>query len=365
MKFALRASALSAVLAAGAVGCGSSASPAATPTPTSGAPAPTVAPIVSSPVPARRFVAGLVTDVGRLGDRSFNDLAWAGIKTAEYRYGIRGEVLQSNTDAAYVHNLTTLARKRDSIVIAVGASMGQAVYAVAARFPKQRFAIVDARPMKTPGQEIPIINVADVLFNEQDAGYAAGTLAGLLARERVGAARHNTIGYLGGNPIPQVDRYLAGYVAGARRVDPGVKVIGQYSHTFTDPGQGRTIGLSQIAKGADILFQVASDTGAGYLQAAGEKHVYAIGVDANQAYVGPQVVASAVKRVDVAIQKLVHADLQGRFLPGDNVFGAFNGGTGLTGISSVVPKSIVRTVARYEAQIAHGSIVPPTTVSPR
>jgi basic membrane protein A len=305
----------------------------------------------------------LVTDVGRLGDRSFNDLAWAGIQADERRYGIRGRVMQSVNEADYVPNLTKMAKQHVSLIVAVGASMGQAVYTVASRYPKQRFALVDARPMKTPGQEIAIVNVANILFTQEDAGYVAGTLAGSMERHHVGNAKHNTIGYLGGFPIPQVDRYLAGYVAGARRVDPTVKIIGQYAGTFSDAKKGRSIGLSQIGQGADVLFQVASATGTGYMRAAGTKNRYAIGVDANQSYVGPEVIASAVKRVDVATRRIVRADQLGRFLPGDNIFGASNGGTGLAGVSPLVPHSIVALAAKFQAEVARGTVVPPITIS--
>lgn len=365
MNRALRAPALSAALIVLLSACGSSAGPAPAATPTAGPLAPTVGVLHSSPVPAHRFIAGLVTDVGGLGDRSFNDLAWAGIRAAERRDHIRGKVLQSNTEADYTRNLVKLAKQHVSLIVAVGASMGQAVYDVAGRYPRQRFALIDARPMKAPGREIAIVNVANILFDEQDAGYLAGTLAGSMARHHIGHVKHNTIGYLGGVPIPQVDRYLAGYVAGAKHVDPTVKIIGQYAGTFSSARDGRSIGLTQIGQGADVLFQVASVTGTGYIHAAGARHVYAIGVDADQSYLGPEVIASAVKRVDVATEKVVHLDQMGRFRPGDNIFGAANGGTGLTGLSSVVPHSIVVQVARYQAEVARGSVVPPITIPAR
>jgi basic membrane protein A and related proteins len=365
MHLALRAPLAGAALVAVLGACGTSASPAPTATPTSGPPLPTVGLLQSSPVPASRFQAGLVTDVGGLGDRSFNDLAWAGIRSAERTYHIRGTVMQSNTEADYLPNLVKMAKRHVSLIVAVGASMGQAMYKVAGRYPKQRFALVDARPMTTPGQEIAVENVANILFDEQDAGYVAGTLAGLLARQRIGNVRHNAIGYLGGFPIPQVDRYLAGYVAGARHVDPGVKIIGQYAGTFAGPTKGHSIGLAQISQGAGVLFQVASATGTGYIRAAEARHVYAIGVDANQSYLGPAVIASAVKRVDVATEKVVRADQMGRFRPGDNIFGAANGGTALIGLSPVVPHSIVAQVANYQAEVARGAVVPPVTLPAR
>lgn len=365
MHHALRASTIGAALLLFLSACGSSAAPAPTATSPPVAPVATVAVVQSSPVASRHFVAGLVTDVGGLGDRSFNDLTWAGIRAAVRRDHVRGTVLQSKTEGDYLRNLTTLAKRHVSLIFAIGASMGQAVYSAAGRYPRQHFVLVDARPMTAPGREIVIANVADMLFKQEDAGYLAGTLAGLLARGHVGSAKHNTIGYLGGVSIPQVNRYLAGYVAGARHVDPNVKIIGQYAGTFSDPARGRSIGLAQIGQGADILFQVASDTGTGYIQAAGSRHVYAIGADANQSYLGPEVIASAVKRVDVATAKLVHDDRLGRFRPGDNIFSAANRGTGLAGVSSIVPHSIKLQVGRYQTEVANGSVAPPLALPAR
>lgn len=364
MYHALRGLTLGAALLVFLSACGSSAAPAPTATAPS-APVPTVRVVQSSPVPAHRFVAGLVTDVGGLGDRSFNDLAWAGIRAAERTYHIRGSVLQSKTEGDYLRNLTVMAKRHVSLIIAVGASMSQAVYSAAGRFPRQHFVLVDARPMTAPGREIIIANVANMVFKQEDAGYVAGTLAGLLARGHVGPVKHNAIGYLGGAQIQQVDHYLAGYVAGARHVDPGVKIIGGYAGTFTDPKKGHSLGLSQIGQGAAVLFQVAAATGTGYLQAAGSRHVYAIGVDADQSYVGPEVVASAVKRVDVATRALIVGALKGRFRPGDNVFDAHNGGTGLTGLAPIIPKSIAAQVGGYQSAVARGSIVPPLALPSR
>src|SRR5947209_13930527 len=160
MYRALRASTMTAALSVFLSACGSSA--ASSPTATTSPPAPvaTVAVVQSSPVASRRLVAGLVTDVGGLGDRSFNDLAWAGIRAAERRDHIRGTVLQSKTEGDYLRNLTTLAKRHVSLIFAVGASMGQAVYTAAGRYPHQRFVLIDARPMTAPGREIVIANVA-------------------------------------------------------------------------------------------------------------------------------------------------------------------------------------------------------------
>ena len=328
-------------------------------------PATSTAASLASGVPAHRLLAGFVTDVGGLHDQSFNDLAWLGVRDARRELGIKDQVLPSKVEADYVGNLTRLAQSHASIAIAVGTGMAGAVYQVAQKYPGERFAIVDARPQDSPGHEAELPNVANLFFKEQESGYLVGVIAGLMEKQRVGRAVHNTIGYLGGMDIPPVNRYLAGYVAGAKRVDPTIKVLGDYSQSFTDERTGRAFGLNQVNSGADILFQVAAQSGFGYLAVGQARGRYSIGVDADQSYLGTSIITSAVKRVDVAVRDIVQDVNAGRFKPGDHFYGAAQGATGFAKPSSVVPKSIVAQADRYETLIAAGKVVPPTAIPAR
>jgi basic membrane protein A len=240
--------------------------------------------------------------------------------------------------------------------------MSHDLYQAALEFPRARFAAIDARPLDPSGAETSLPNVENLIFKEQESGYMVGVIAGLMEKQRVGRATHNTIGYLGGEAIPAVDRYLAGYVAGAQSVDPGVKILGDYAGSFTDQGAGANLARTQIRGGADILFQVASGAGLGYLQIAKTQGVYGIGVDSNQSYLGPFILTSALKRVTPVVREVVRLTEQGHYTAGDRLFGVAQRATGFAKPSHIVPASIVAQAKKVKGEIASGKIVPPTTI---
>jgi basic membrane protein A len=313
--------------------------------------------------PNPNFKVGLVTDVGGLNDKSFNHLAYLGVEQAQCQLGATVEVIQSSEQAQYVPNLTTFAQKGDNLVIAVGFLMANAVYTVATQYPKVHFAAVDTAPADAKGNTVNLPNVANLFFHEQESGYAVGYLAGLMEKDKVGAATTNTISYMGGLAIPPVDRYIAGYIAGAKAADPSITIIGGYSQSFTDQTIAKSIGLNHISRGSSILFQVAGSSGLGYLQAAVDKGVYGIGVDADQNYVAPAtIITSAIKKVNVAVFLTIQHLMQGTFQAGDNEFTLKDNATGFAPPNSAVPASIVAQVQQVEDQIASGAIVPPMTI---
>jgi basic membrane protein A len=306
-----------------------------------------------------------VTDVGGLHDRSFNQLAWKGLVAARREYGIKILNAQSRVEADYAKYLRRVAQHYATLIIAVGFSMSHAVYDVAQLFPQQRFVMVDAWPQDPAGREVELPNVESILFKEQESGYLAGVLAGLMEKGAVGRARHNTIGYIGGAFIPAVEHYLAGYVAGARKVDPTVHIVGEYAGTFFKPKVGARIAEKQITKGVDTLFQVAGETGAGYLAVARQRHLYGIGADIDESYLGPFVITSAIKHVDVAVRDEVGLALRRGFRAGIQRFGSATGATGIAAPSRLVPRVIVREELRYETRVRDGALVPPQSIPER
>ena len=154
-------------------------------------------------------------------------------------------------------------------------------------------------------------NVRGLLFKEQEAGYLVGYLAGLLVKEEAGSRQ--VIGSVGGLKIPPVDRYIAGYQAGAKAANPGIETLNSYSQDFVDQAKCKEAALDQIGRGARVIFQVAGQCGLGALSAAAEKNVRGIGVDADQAYLGEHVLTSALKKVDVAVFQTIQ-DRAGRQL---------------------------------------------------
>jgi basic membrane protein A len=306
------------------------------------------------------LTVGEVLDVGGVNDKSFNHLAYVGLSQVEAKYHVRGSYLASRSQSDYVPNLTQYAQRRYGLVIAVGSLMSGAVYQVARQYPKVKFALIDGRPLGPHG-DTNLPNVANLIFREQESGYLVGVIAGMMEKNKVGKATHNAIGWMGGLPVPAVNRYIAGYIQGAREVDPRIRILGAFSQSFTDQSKGKAIGLTQISQGADILFQVAGASGLGYLAAAQQRGVYGIGVDVDQSFLGPHVITSAIKRVDLAVRTVVGEVASGRFRSGDHIFSLRNDGTGFAKPSSIVPPLVVKRARTFETLIRLGKIVPRAT----
>ena len=246
-----------------------------------------------------------MTDIGGLDDRSFNFLANKGLQLAKKKFDVEGSVFISKSDRDYVPNLTRAARNGSGLVIGVGFLMADSVAQVAKRFPKTKFAIVDNSGVAAELKGKPT-NVRGLLFKEQEAGYLVGFLAAqqVVAKPFEGQTK---LGAVGGLKIPPVDRFIAGYYAGAKRARREGDVTHSYSQDFVDQAKCKEQALNMIANGAGAVFQVAGQCGLGVLSAAKEKGVFGIGVDADQGYLGAHVMTSATKKVDVAVYKTIEA----------------------------------------------------------
>ena len=300
---------------------------------------------------------GLVTDIGGLNDRSFNHLAYLGLLQSKAKLHVQIKVLQSKSGSDYIPNLSTFAAQHYDLVIAVGFLMADAVTTVSKQFPSTHFAIID-NPA-TGGK-----NVEGLLFHEEQSGYVAGYLAGLMQKVKDSQNNgKNTVSTVGGLKIPPVDHYIAGFQAGAKAADPGVTTLNGYSGSFTDASKCKSLALSQIAKGSDVVFQVAGGCGLGALSAAQSKGVWGVGVDADQNYLGPYMLTSAVKKVDFAVFSTVRALTFGTFLGGQTTtFGLKNFATGISGYSKAVPSAVKTKVNAVIAKIKAGKINIPNTV---
>jgi basic membrane protein A and related proteins len=291
----------------------------------------------------------VVTDIGGLNDRSFNALANKGRKDAQSELGAETRVLVSDSNADYVPNLTTLAQQQFDLIVPVGFLMADATNTVATKLPNANFAIVDfpATALKDKPK-----NVQGLLFRENEAGYLAGYLAGLWAKDN----NAKTVSTVGGQKIPPVDAYIAGFQAGAKKASPGIETLNGYSQDFVDQAKCKEIALDQIAKGSKVVFQVAGGCGLGALDAAKEKGVQGIGVDADQSFLGDHILTSALKRVDVAVFNAVKRAQEGSFKGGTDVIHSLeNDGVGLGKMNSEGQK-YADQVKKIQDQIASGEI---------
>jgi basic membrane protein A and related proteins len=306
---------------------------------------------------ADQLRVGLITDLGQLDDNGFNELAFKGLKRAEKELGIKGRVVESASAADYIPNMSTLARDGYDLVIGVGFAQGDAIGKVAQRFPDTKFAIIDVDQAFVPGKPA---NVQGLLFREEEVGYLVGYLAGLEEKRRAGK---DTISAVGGMKEPPVDRFIAGYVAGAEKAAPGITVLHDYSQDWDDQAKCKELALNQIARGSNVIFQVAGGCGLGALNAAGERDRWGIGVDADQSFLGPHILTSAQKGVDAAVFLTIKSIQDDAWKGGGNsTFGLKEEGVGLGKVSPDVPQEDIDQVQAIKQEIADGEITGIPTV---
>jgi basic membrane protein A len=303
----------------------------------------------SSSTPKSSFKLGVVTDVGGLNDHGFNHLAYEGMLESEKELGVQGRVLPAGTSADYVPDLTTLAREGYNLVIATGFNFEEPLAEVAKEFPNTKFAIIDDTAADIKGN---LKNVEGLTFESQQAGYLAGTVAGLVSK----AKGYKEISSVSGENYPSVTSYVAGYQQGAKAADPGITTVNAFSDDFADQSKCQTIAQNQISQGAKIIFQVAGGCGLGALQAAKTAGLYGIGVDADQSFLGSYILTSAEKKVDTAVVDATKGAMSGKFKGGTDLnFDLANGGVGFGKLNSEGEK-YASQLAAVAAKIKSGAI---------
>jgi basic membrane protein A len=301
----------------------------------------------------------IATNADGLAAHTFNQLAVDGARST----GASVQAVASHAASDYLSSLQRCAAARPDLVIAISPDMATAVWRAAQLHATQRFALVDAIPVDDNGQPADLANVADLLFNQQEPAYLVGALAGLMEKEKVGNAGHNVLGILGANHGPAIDPFIAGYIAGARSVDPGVVVKITYSDS-QDPAFCKQLGIMQISGGADIVFEVTGRCATGYIDAAYDASAYAIGSNNDEAFLSPAVITSALKRVDHVVALTIQRLQGGQFHPGQQIFSLQDDATGFSTPSSIVPQDVINQVLDLRIKIRNGAITPPEAVPP-
>jgi len=320
----------------------------------------TVTPLIASHVNASGTPAhakvGLAI-IGGVNDKGFNALANRGLVEAENNLGVTGRVIVVPQNGNYNAALQQFVNAHYDLVIAVGALWGGALYDIAKANRSTHFAIVDGYAMKgnTP---VLMKNVATLQFKSEQSGYLAGTVAGLMEKNKVGAATHNVIGAVGAIPLPFIIADACGYMEGAQSVDSSVKVVFGYVGGFFDTQTAQQIGQTQIQKdNADILFGIADASGLGYYKAAAEAHKYAIGFAADQDGLGNYMLTSGEIGIQVAVYRTIKAEAAGKFKPYGHQFSVKNGGISYAKDMHHVPASIKAKVAKVASKLAAGTVV--------
>lgn len=301
---------------------------------------------------------GLVTDTGGLNDNSFNHLADVGMLAAQKQLGVQTSVVQSKSESDYVPNLSHYAQNGYTLVIAVGYLMESAVKQVSKEYPKTKFLIIDDAITGIP-------NVTSAIFQSEQAGYLAGVMAGALqvGHQLKGINNKNVVGVVGGQEIPPVDSYIAGFQQGFKKQDPSGTVLIKYTGSFTDQSLGSQFAQNEISSGADIIFADAGGCGIGAITAAKGANVYAVGVDTNQAYLAPKtVITSAMKGVDTSVFDTIKAVQDGSFKAGVSKFNLANNGVGIAPAMSGIPQSVIDKVTAAKKAILSGKVTVSATI---
>jgi len=310
-----------------------------------------------------KFLAGVVSDVGRFNDKSFNQLALQGCRTGAKTAGGTCRALESRATSDYIPNLVRLQREGADIAITVGFLLADGTATIAKRFPNSKYAIVDYSVKDAPlanKQGKPLFkNVVGMTFATNENSYMIGCLAAQMAKRRGG----NTISAVGGIPLPTVNIFIAAYRAGAARCVKGTKTLIDFSQDFVDQAKCKELALTQIDRGSKVVFQVAGGCGLGALDAAKEQGVWGVGVDKDQAFLGAHILTSAVKKVDVAVASTITSVKNGKYKGGINsVFNLKNNGVAIGKISNKVPKAYIKKMNALRPLIISGRIKPPKTL---
>ncbi|MFY4773946.1 BMP family lipoprotein [Metabacillus sp. RGM 3146] len=317
---------------------------------------------------ASEFTVGMVTDVGGVDDKSFNQSAWEGIqefgKANNMEKGNKGyNYLQSSSDADYATNLNTMVRQKFDLVYGIGFNLQKAITEIASKHKDTKFAIVDS--------VVDAPNVASITFKENEGSFLVGVAAGLTTKT-------NKVGFVGGVKGDLIGKFEAGFVAGVKAVNPEAKVDVQYAGSFAAADKGKAIAASMYGSGADIIYHASGATGNGvFSEAIDEKvqdpnrEIWVIGVDKDQHDEGNGktkdgkafniTLTSMVKRVDVAVKDLSEKAKENKF-PGGKIieYGLDQNAIGIAPSKDNLKEDVIKKIDEYQQKIAKGEIKVPT-----
>ena len=307
---------------------------------------------------------GIVLDVGGLGDKSFNDGAYAGAVRAEKELGARIRLIEPGEGTDREAGLRLLAAEKMDIVIGVGFIFTDDVTQLAKEYPNVNFADVDySLSTDKDGKPVPPPpNVAALKFKEEEGSFLVGALAALVGQSK-------KVGFVGGMDVPLIWKFESGYKAGVKAVCPDCTVVTQYAgvtpDAFRNPGKGKELALNQYQQGVNVIYHASGSTGLGVFEAARQTGKYAIGVDADQYAEAPgRILTSMVKGIDVAVFDMIKRARDHTFKGGIYTFGLPESGVGYVYDEhnrALIPDSIRQRVELLKADIIAGRIVVPST----
>jgi len=311
------------------------------------------------------FSVVMITDQGGVDDKSFNQSAWEGLQAwGEENGKERGvggyDYLQSNSDSDYITNLNSALQANFDITFGIGFKLETAINDVAQQFPDNHFAIVDSF-VEQP-------NVASLNFKDHEAAFLAGVAA-------ASTSETGHIGFIGGVEGVVIDRFEAGYVAGAKTINPDIQVSVEYVGSFADAPRGRQLAAAMYANGADIIFQAAGESGNGVFSEAKDLvandpslNIWVVGVDMDQEAEGVieidgeerhLTLTSTIKQVGESVKLFIEKTQESGFEAGNTVYGLADGGVGIT--DGNMSEESLALVKEYSEKIVAGEVEIPET----
>lgn len=304
---------------------------------------------------------------GTLGDKSFFDSAGRGLELAIKQLGIQGKIIEASYKQEnwrpYLEDLSD----QDYDIIIVGTwQMQEILEEVAPMNPDKKYFIFDTSvDYSKPGLK----NVYSILYKQNEGSFLMGALAALITTSKMPKTNPEPIiGFLGGMDIPVINDFLVGYIEGAKYINPNIKVLISYVGSFNDPAKGKELSLAMYRQGADVIFNVAGNTGIGLLEAAKEADRWAIGVDSDQALIyestdieiAKRIVTSMMKNVDLSIFRGIKMHLEGRLVYGRaEALGILEGGVGVADnkyYRELVPEEFRNKIKEIENKVTKGEI---------
>ena len=259
----------------------------------------------------------LVLSTGGVNDQSFNQSAWEGALKAQDKYNVEVSYIESHQDSEYMQNIETAIDQDSDLVVGVGFKLTDSIKDAAEDYPEQKFAIIDGTYDNMPN------NVTSIMFSEEQAGYAAGLVA-------ANTSETGVVGFIGGIDIPSCSNFLVGFEKAIKEENPNMKVLSQYTNTFTDAAKGRIIAEQMVKDDADILFMASGAGNSGTIEVVRENNIKAIGVDMPNNYIAPEhIITSALKNVGTGLELTIKDLVEGNFKGGQaKVYDLSNGGVG-------------------------------------
>jgi basic membrane protein A len=292
----------------------------------------------------------VIYDMGGKFDKSFNEGVWNGVKKFTEETGIEVMEFEVTNETQREQAMRRMVDRGATIVLGVGFAQADAIAAVAAENPDIQFSIIDVFWLDAP-------NLRQYAFKEHEGSYLVGVAA-------AHASQTGKVGFVGGMDISLIRKFACGYVGGVKSVNASADVFQNMTGTtpsaWNDPAKGAELTISQIDRGADVIYQAAGGTGIGVIQAAVDSGKLAIGVDSNQNGIAPgSILTSMLKRVDVAAYETFMDSKNGNFTAGVQMLGVAEGGVDWAldeNNASLITSEMKAAVEQARADIISGKV---------